>query len=451
MSSRSQVQMRTQRKPSFTNVPAGFLQRKKGLGCVKDESHRWRQPIQRKSADSAETSEMPPIVYEVLRSPGQPLDLATRTFMESRFGHDFSRVRVHTDAQAAKSTWAINAIAYTMGQDIVFQHGQYRPELTEGKELIAHELTHVLQQGSGSLMPYPSGVSVNLGIGQQGDAFEQEANCVSRKLSHVAEPRESPSGHVCDPLQVQRGIGLYLQRQQRRPTQPRRGQSTQTRPLVQINIDSEPAQLDESRSIDQITREFYHIPVCLLLDDFCLTYELNERDIQTRTRPFGLGTGSNLQTVECWTNHVRFDAQLRQTILLPNDLATHPCMQGQDPTESRRELLEHERLHEADNNRAAETTRTRLLTRLGFTLGIGPLMAMVRITDDQQGFVQECSRRIRGRLDQIRDEHDLIYHRLSTEYASILDPHDRELHSLKQRLLEEARARKSSQSLSGGP
>jgi len=189
----------------------------------------------------------------------------------------------------------------------------------------------------------------------------------------------------------------------------------------------------------------------LTLDDFCLTYELNERDIQTRTRPFGLGTGSNLQTVECWTNHVRFDAQLRQTILLPNDLATHPCMQGQDPTESRRELLEHERLHEADNNRAAETTRTRLLTRLGFTLGIGPLMAMVRITDDQQGFVQECSRRIRGRLDQIRDEHDLIYHRLSTEYASILDPHDRELHSLKQRLLEEARARKSSQSLSGGP
>ncbi len=98
-------------------------------------------------------STAPAIVQEVLRSAGQPLDAATRAFMEPRFGHDFSGVRVHTDAKAAESARAIGASAYTVGREIVFGAGQYAPAKTEGQRLIAHELTHTLQQtnATGSL------------------------------------------------------------------------------------------------------------------------------------------------------------------------------------------------------------------------------------------------------------------------------------------------------------
>lgn len=89
----------------------------------------------------------PPVVNEVLNSPGQPLDPQTRTFMESRFGHDFGRVRVHTDDRAAESARAVDALAYTVGADVVFAPGHYAPQTSEGKRLLAHELTHVLQQG----------------------------------------------------------------------------------------------------------------------------------------------------------------------------------------------------------------------------------------------------------------------------------------------------------------
>lgn len=91
----------------------------------------------------------PPIVHEVLRSPGQPLDPATRAFMEPRFGHDFSRVRVHTGAMADESAGDVNALAYTVGSHVVFGAGRFAPGTRQGRRLIAHELTHVLQQGGG--------------------------------------------------------------------------------------------------------------------------------------------------------------------------------------------------------------------------------------------------------------------------------------------------------------
>ena len=93
-------------------------------------------------------SAVPPIVHEVLHSPGQPLDAATRAFMEPRFGHDFSRVQVHSDTKAAESAWAVNALAYTVGRNVVFGEGQYAPATTMGRKLLAHELTHVVQQDS---------------------------------------------------------------------------------------------------------------------------------------------------------------------------------------------------------------------------------------------------------------------------------------------------------------
>ena len=95
----------------------------------------------------------PPSVHEVLNSPGRSLDTATRTFFESRFGHDFSQVRVHTDGRAEQSARDVHAHAYTVGRDIVFGAGKFSPATREGRRLLAHELTHVVQQNRSSTDP----------------------------------------------------------------------------------------------------------------------------------------------------------------------------------------------------------------------------------------------------------------------------------------------------------
>jgi hypothetical protein len=89
----------------------------------------------------------PAIVQEALHSPGRPLDAKTREFFEPRFGYDFDQVRVHTGEEAEQSASAIEAAAYTAGTDIVFGRGRYAPETSDGKHLLAHELTHTIQQG----------------------------------------------------------------------------------------------------------------------------------------------------------------------------------------------------------------------------------------------------------------------------------------------------------------
>jgi len=120
-------------------------------------------PIQRNHVTATMPSEAPPIVHEVLASPGQPLDASTRTFMESCFGHDFSRVRVHTDAKAVESAQALNARAYTVGSAVVFGCGHFAPSTSPGQLLIAHELSHTIQQSpaeipdTGALTIVPSG------------------------------------------------------------------------------------------------------------------------------------------------------------------------------------------------------------------------------------------------------------------------------------------------------
>jgi pyrrolidone-carboxylate peptidase len=113
----------------------------------------------------------PPIVHTTLRSPGQPLESSTRALMESGFGHDFSRVRVHTDGHAAESARAINALAYTVGQQIVFGHGQYQPATAAGRRLLSHELTHTIQQSAVQSTPNTSRLTIN----PHDDAHESEA------------------------------------------------------------------------------------------------------------------------------------------------------------------------------------------------------------------------------------------------------------------------------------
>ena len=88
----------------------------------------------------------PPVVGEVLRSTGQALNDDTRVRMEQRLGSNFSQVRVHTDARAAQSAAAVDALAYTVGRDIVFGEGRYAPHSASGQRLLAHELAHVVQQ-----------------------------------------------------------------------------------------------------------------------------------------------------------------------------------------------------------------------------------------------------------------------------------------------------------------
>jgi hypothetical protein len=107
---------------------------------------------------------------------GQPLDDGTRSFMESRFGQDFGDVRVHTDSAAAEASKQIQAQAFTTGRDIYFGRGRYQPQSTDGKKLVAHELTHVLQQ--------TGEIQAKLIVGQSHDAYEQEAESVANKITH---------------------------------------------------------------------------------------------------------------------------------------------------------------------------------------------------------------------------------------------------------------------------
>jgi hypothetical protein len=182
---------------------AGGILQRKCPHCRKKKELMRNKLLQRRAISKARQNIIPPIVHEVLRSPGQQMDREMREFMEMRFGHDigrtplhsvsiqtsdsslkigpaddiyeqeaertadrvmrdpnesadvepvfgssldFSQVHLHTDSRAAESARAVNALAYTVGQNIVFGSGHYAPRTAEGKRILAHELTHVLQQ-----------------------------------------------------------------------------------------------------------------------------------------------------------------------------------------------------------------------------------------------------------------------------------------------------------------
>jgi len=121
------------------------IQRKCGP-CEEEEE----QKLQRKENGAAPAS-----VNHTLPSAGRPLDASSRTFFEPRFGRDFSNVRIHNDTKAAESARSVNALAYTVGKDIVFGAGQFSPGTQTGRSLLAHELSHVCQQTNGLLLRAP--------------------------------------------------------------------------------------------------------------------------------------------------------------------------------------------------------------------------------------------------------------------------------------------------------
>jgi len=135
---------------AVTNTTGPQVQRACACGGTCDECSQG-SPVQtmHTGSDHAQEATAPPVVDEVLSSAGQPLEPATRTFMEDRFAHDFSDVRVHSDAKAAESARSVNALAYTVGSDVVLGAGQNAQHTDSGRKLLAHELTHVVQQSGG--------------------------------------------------------------------------------------------------------------------------------------------------------------------------------------------------------------------------------------------------------------------------------------------------------------
>src|SRR2546423_2860786 len=139
---RTATQPSDDKKLSFTSDT--LFMTHKGDRCEEKEEKKVQRRELRGSAEPPANA--PPIVHQTLRSPGQPLDPATRAFFEPRLGYDFSQVRVHSDAQAYEAARAVKAKAFTVGQDLVFGADQYAPGSRVGQRLLAHELTHVMQQ-----------------------------------------------------------------------------------------------------------------------------------------------------------------------------------------------------------------------------------------------------------------------------------------------------------------
>lgn len=167
-----------------------------------------RKGVRRSASHREAASRIPSSVQRALASPGRPLDAATRSVMEPRFGHDFSRVRVHDDAQAAASARDVHAHAYTVGSDIVFGAGRHAPDSEPGRRTLAHELTHVVQQSGGA----SSIATSSMAISDPSDASEREAEAVADRVvrggaANVAGVSSNAVQRLGDLSKVPPGLG----------------------------------------------------------------------------------------------------------------------------------------------------------------------------------------------------------------------------------------------------
>jgi hypothetical protein len=158
-------------------------------------------------------------VHDVINSGGRPLEPDVRADMEARLGHDFSDVRVHDDSAAAGSATEVNAHAYTVGSNVVFQRDKYDPSTPEGKTTLAHELTHVVQQRSGPVdgTSAPGGIKIS----DPSDRFEREAAANAERAMSAPAPVQTAAVSAAGPS-VQRHAtedeppvqGIFVQRQE---------------------------------------------------------------------------------------------------------------------------------------------------------------------------------------------------------------------------------------------
>jgi hypothetical protein len=170
--------------------------------CQKKEAEEKKkaqeQKLQKSSSGPSRSATAPSVVNQVLNSPGRALDTPTRSFMEPRFGRDFSGVRVHTDSRAAESARAVDAHAYTVGQHIVFDQGKYDPDSRCGRHLLAHELAHTVQQHGLQRS------SDNLSLGETGEyrQLEREADSIARSVMSGDHGNGMPplTSHLSQPM-----------------------------------------------------------------------------------------------------------------------------------------------------------------------------------------------------------------------------------------------------------
>lgn len=183
MTTRTFVPPRPFRITAQTSAPT--LRRKcdctgKGADCKCDEE----KPIQRYAASTQQSQGQQPNVSEALGSDSQPLDDSVRSAFESRFGVDFSAVRIHAGPRAADSARSLNALAFTFGRDIIFNRGQYAPRSRDGARVLAHELAHVAQQKSANFA-----VSGGEPVTQPSDASEVEADRIAEEVMKEGAPK----------------------------------------------------------------------------------------------------------------------------------------------------------------------------------------------------------------------------------------------------------------------
>ena len=167
---------------------------------IEPEEEEEEEPVQTKRASgkTASVDQEPASQVSSLRGSGRPLPRSVRNFYEPRFGYDFSKVRIYADSDAAEAARTLNAKAYTHGRDIVFGAGQYAPGTRKGRQLLAHELTHVVQQ-------VPSGFQ------QQGKFFfapkgaPADVHVGHRISSHgpAVQMQGRTSGQICRGLTLQ--------------------------------------------------------------------------------------------------------------------------------------------------------------------------------------------------------------------------------------------------------
>jgi hypothetical protein len=164
------------------------IQRCGGVQCLPGTcDHDQGEMAHRSSDGTPGPAKIPPMVAKVLGTPGRALDASTRSGLEERLGHDFGQVRIHTDAEAAQSAHAIHARAYTFGRHVVMGQDRYQPHTEAGMQLLAHELTHVVQQGNpvGDTGPARA-------ISRHDDPSEREADHVVGMLNRSPGMHASP-------------------------------------------------------------------------------------------------------------------------------------------------------------------------------------------------------------------------------------------------------------------
>ena len=187
------------RSAGLPSPKGSTLLRKCACGGSKqsDDEKRKSALLQRKGQrpiTAAEEEGVPAVVDTALRSGGEALPEAVRHHFEAHFGHDFSQVKIHTDGVAAQSARSVGARAFTVGSDIVFNSSEFQPHSPAGRHLLAHELTHVVQQ---SAMPTRRGA---LRIGPPDSRFEREADQVADRISSAPAIRASAESGRSNPL-----------------------------------------------------------------------------------------------------------------------------------------------------------------------------------------------------------------------------------------------------------